>query len=135
MTSLYVDTVYLIALVNPADQIRARAIEMNREARFDRKITSDPVLVELLAWAGARGPHHRRAGLALIDELRSDQNVTIVRQTPELFDAGLEFYRRRPDKGYSLTDCMSMVICGEQEITQVLTHDQHFSQEGFEILL
>ena len=51
------------------------------------------------------------------------------------FDAGLELYRRRPDKGYSLTDTMSMVICREHDIEQVLTHDRHFAQEGFEILL
>lgn len=59
----------------------------------------------------------------------------MIRQTPELFDAGLELYHRRPDKGYSLTDCMSMAICTEQKIEQVLTHDRHFAQEGFEILL
>ena len=103
--------------------------------RDAQKITSDPILVEVLAYMGERGAFARRAALAYIDELRLDPRTSIVRQTPELFDAGLELYRKRPDKGYSLTDCMSMVICGEQEIKQVLTHDRHFVQEGFEILL
>ncbi len=43
--------------------------------------------------------------------------------------------RPRLDKEYSLTDCMGMVICREYGITDVLTHDHHFAQEGFTILL
>ncbi len=62
-------------------------------------------------------------------------NVTIIHQSADLFFAGVDLYRRRLDKGYSLTDCMAMVLCREQDITDVLTHDRHFEQEGFAILL
>ena len=61
--------------------------------------------------------------------------MTLVPQTRELFDAALNLYEQRIDKGYSLTDCMSMIVCREQQITDVLTHDHHFMQEGFTILL
>ena len=61
--------------------------------------------------------------------------VTVVRQTPDLFDAGLALYRRRLDRGYSLTDCMSMIVCRERRIGDVPTHDRHVEQEGFAILL
>jgi predicted nucleic acid-binding protein len=71
----------------------------------------------------------------MIDALRDDAAVTIVRQTAELFGAGLNLYRRRPDKGYSLTDCMSMIVCQQFDVTDVLTHDQHFAQESFTLLL
>jgi hypothetical protein len=30
---------------------------------------------------------------------------------------------------------MSMIVCREQGISDVLTHDEHFRQEGFTILL
>jgi uncharacterized protein len=59
----------------------------------------------------------------------------VIPQDRELFLAALALYRRRHDKGYSLTDCMSMVVCTDLGITQVLSHDHHFRQEGFEILL
>lgn len=36
---------------------------------------------------------------------------------------------------YSHTDCLSMLIKRERGITDVLTHDAHFTQEGFHILL
>jgi predicted nucleic acid-binding protein len=71
----------------------------------------------------------------LVETLRADPKTTIVPQTRELFDAGLDLYAHRPDKGYSLTDAISMVICDQQRITRVLTHDWHFEQEGYEILL
>jgi uncharacterized protein len=48
---------------------------------------------------------------------------------------GFELYNSRLDKGYSLTDCVSMNIMREQNITQILTNDVHFEQEGFSVLL
>lgn len=59
----------------------------------------------------------------------------VLPQTRELFDAGLDLYWRRLDKGHSLTDRMSMAVCHDLDITDVLTHDQHFAQEGFSVLL
>lgn len=47
---------------------------------------------------------------------------------------GLELYGQRLDKGYSLTDCISMVIMKQMGIEQILTRDHHFIQEGFTIL-
>ncbi len=46
----------------------------------------------------------------------------------------LNLYQQRPDKGYSLTDCLSMVVMRQMKITQVLSHDKHFVQEGFIII-
>lgn len=49
--------------------------------------------------------------------------------------AGLDLYGARPDKGYSLTDCISMQTMRDRGIVEVLTHDHHFEQEGFVLLL
>jgi len=46
----------------------------------------------------------------------------------------LTLYRNRPDKSYSLTDCISMQIMRRQRLTEVLTSDRHFEQEGFRAL-
>lgn len=72
--------------------------------------------------------------MRLIDGMRA-RSVLIVPQTHELFDDGLSLYRQRLDKTYSLTDCMSMSICRRLEISDVLTHDRNFHQEGFTTLL
>ena len=42
---------------------------------------------------------------------------------------------RRTDKDYSLIDCISMNACRQEGITEVLTNDHHFSQEGFTVLI
>ena len=39
-----------------------------------------------------------------------------------------------PDKEYSLTACMSMHVMRRERLTEVLTNDRHFIQEGFHIL-
>ena len=129
MRVLFVDTVFYIAVINPHDQFRPLVDALIEDVVAAEKVTTDAVLMEVLAWAGTRGAFHRAAGLALIDQLRQDPKTMIVRQTPELFDAGLELYRRRPDKRYSLADCISMRICEGQRISDVLTNDHHFTQE------
>jgi uncharacterized protein len=52
----------------------------------------------------------------------------------ESFLAGIELYRSRPDKGYSLTDCISMITMRREGLTEALTNDRHFEQEGFRAL-
>lgn len=73
--------------------------------------------------------------LNVVDDLRSDPNVEIIPQSTELFEQAYQYYRQRPDKQYSLTDCASMVIMKKKGIDHVLTHDRHFQQEGFIALL
>lgn len=41
----------------------------------------------------------------------------------------------RPDKDWSLTDCISFVVMQERGFDEVLTHDHHSEQAGFSILL
>ena len=43
-------------------------------------------------------------------------------------------YKDRPDKEYSLTDCLSMQVMCQEGLTEALTNDPHFTQEGFHIL-
>jgi len=46
----------------------------------------------------------------------------------------LALYRNRPDKGYSMIDCISMQTMRREGLTDVLTNDRHFEQEGFRAL-
>ena len=47
----------------------------------------------------------------------------------------MALYKARPDKQYSLTDCVSMEAMRQAGIAEVLTRDGHFTQEGFVVLL
>jgi predicted nucleic acid-binding protein len=59
----------------------------------------------------------------------------LIRFIGTTFLDGLTLYESRPDKSYSLTDCIAMNVMRKRGITDVLTHDAHFTQEGFHILL
>jgi predicted nucleic acid-binding protein len=98
-------------------------------------VTSDTVLVEVMAYVSHRGSLARTEAVDFVRLIRSRRNTIVLEQTRELFDRGLELYEQRADKAHSLADTMSMVICRERRIRSVLTHDRHFAQEGFEILL
>jgi predicted nucleic acid-binding protein len=71
---------------------------------------------------------------AQVRALRNDPAIDVLPQSRADFDAALALYEARPDKGYSLTDCRSMVALRTLGISEVLTNDHHFTQEGFTIL-
>jgi predicted nucleic acid-binding protein len=41
----------------------------------------------------------------------------------------------RPDKEWSLTDCISFVVMEKRDIRQAFTADKHFAKAGFEAML
>ena len=47
----------------------------------------------------------------------------------------MALYGARPDKQWSLTDCVSIALMYERGITEALTHNHHFRQAGFIPLL
>ncbi len=61
--------------------------------------------------------------------------MRLVYQGKYLFHLGLERFEDRPDKGYSLIDCVSMVVMESNGIQEVLTSDKHFKQAGFTVLM
>src|SRR5438874_437090 len=96
-----------------------------------RMLTTQEVLTELLNFASGAGPHTRRRVADWVKALADDPKVTIIQQSSDTFQAGLGLYKQRPDKSYSLTDCVSMQAMRERGLTEALTHDHHFEQEGF----
>ncbi len=73
--------------------------------------------------------------LQFYSRLREQRYVEIVPVSQKLFHGGYELYKARMDKGWSLTDCMSFVVMVEQQLSEAMTHDQHFEQAGFKALL
>ena len=135
MRRVFIDTSYLIAIINPRDDHHQRAEAVSKRIGTYSAVTSEMVLTEFLNYFSAKGPQLRQMSLKSIESLCSDPNIEVVPQTSQQFDDALRYYRNRPDKGYSLTDCASMLIMKEKNLQDVLTHDQHFQQEGFCALL
>jgi predicted nucleic acid-binding protein len=98
-------------------------------------VTTDEVLDEFLAYFSAFGDAARIQSASTVRSLLADPSVRVIAQSRLSFLLGLDLYEARPDKEYSLTDCISMATMRQERNTEVLTHDAHFSQEGFQILL
>lgn len=106
MRPIFADTSYWIAIVRPRDQWHQIAAQARERLGDVRLVTTDAVLVEFLTGLAGRGSSLRKRGVEFVREIMNDPNIDVVQPTRYLFNAGLERYEQRPDKGYSLPDCM-----------------------------
>lgn len=128
----FADTFYSLALTNPDDVAHPRAVALS-EGYAGRIVTTAWVLVELADAMAV--PRTRPVFLELLGSLRADPATEILPAGPDLFERGLDLYARRPDKAWSLTDCISFVVMAERGVAEALTGDRHFEQAGFRALL
>jgi predicted nucleic acid-binding protein len=84
--------------------------------------------------AGDSGPLWRGKAATLVHNLRSNPTVDVLPHARADFDAALALHEARPANGYSLTDRRSILALRALNITEVLSNDHHFTQEGFTIL-
>lgn len=132
MKTVFADAFYFVGLINRADQHHARVVAAARQLRDD-VLTTEWILAEF-ADALAESAS-RRLVPQFIRTLEQDPKVRIIPASRELFQRGLQLYADRPDKEWSLTDCLSFVVMGDKNIREALTGDQHFEQAGFVALL
>jgi predicted nucleic acid-binding protein len=130
----FADTFWWIALGNPKDAWHARAIAWESAHLNARFVTTEEILSELLTWFAGTGPAGRALASMMVRGALNDPSVQVLPQTSADFMAALMLYEARSDKEYSLTDCRSMVALRALSLSEVLTNDHHFSQEGFTVL-
>jgi len=132
---VFADTLYWGASLHPQDQYRVPAVRARAAIGEALLVTTDEVLTELLDGLAQRGPNLREVGAQAVRKILTDARVMVHPQSRTSFLAGLRLYEQRFDKGYSLVDCVSMTTMRRHGITQILTNDHHFTQEGFKALL
>jgi uncharacterized protein len=132
MNAAFVDTYYYLALLSESDADHEKALRLSRTLP-GRTVTTAWVLAEVADALAA--PELRALFLSLYNSLCSNPNVRIVPPTEELFEQGIELYAHRPDKGWSLTDCISFTVMKRHGLTDALTGDHHFEQAGFRAVL
>jgi predicted nucleic acid-binding protein len=132
---VFADTLYWGAVLHPHDQYRAQVIRARDVVGDVRLVTTDEVLTELLDGLAQCGTHLREVAARAARKILDDRRLTVYPQSRESFLAGLRLYEQRYDKGYSLVDCISMTTMRRHRISEVLTNDRHFTQEGFQIVI
>ena len=134
MKPLFADTFYWITLLNRREAWYGRVVALSRSLATRRLLTTEWVLAVFLAFYSAGGAVTRQRAAAKTRQILDDPSVSVLSPSQALFLDGLALYESRPDKGYSLTDCLSMHVMRREGLTDILTNDHHFTQEGFHIL-
>ncbi|CAN5856641.1 PIN domain-containing protein [soil metagenome] len=135
MKQIFADTFYWAALLNPKDQWHSFAKEIQPKLTDAQIVTTETVLIELLNFYSEYGSEMRQNVVDTVRDILVDFDVEYLPHSPEIFIEALDLYEERLDKGYSLTDCISMLTMKNLGINEILTHDNHFEQEGLKILL
>ena len=132
MKIFFADTSFYVAIFSPHDALhaRAKAVAATHQGGV---ITTEFVPVEVGNFF-CRG-NSRIVFQNMVDNLVVAEDIEIVPSSANLFVRGLHHFTARPDKDWSLTDCISFVVMQERGITEALTADHHFEQAGFAALL
>lgn len=127
MKAVFGDTAYFLALLNPTDEHHEEAVVLSREPPGPL-LTTDWILIEV--GSALRTPPLRPRFGRLLQLLQCQRDVELVAASRELFRRGCDLFCARPDKEWSLTDCISFVVMSDHGVTDALTTDHHFEQAG-----
>ncbi len=132
MSPVFADTAFWVAYLNPRDDHHGVAVALLPQYAAGI-VVSDMILVELANYFAAR-PQRSLAAKLCQGMLERPMFETIATSSAELAEA-LRLYTERPDKRWSLTDCVSFLVMRRLGVTDALTTDHHFEQAGFRILM
>lgn len=133
MRHFFADTFYWIALFNPKDAWHERVMAFSRTLGAYHLTTTEEVLSEFLTFFSGTDAAGRQKAAALVHSVMANARITVIHQSHASFLHALTLYETRLDKNYSLVDCGSMETMRQQNLTEALTNDRHFTQEGFHI--
>jgi len=129
---IFVDTSFLLAVLNPRDSLHSRA------QAWAETITEPLLITEYVIWELVNGlsmPADRPKVHSAVQEIQTAPEWEWIPASPSLFEAGMRLHRERGDKEWSLTDCLSFLVMQQRHLHQALTYDHHFEQAGYEALL
>src|SRR5712692_314525 len=111
MTTVFADSFYFIAQLNPADEAHGKTTAFTRSFE-GRLVTTEWVLAEV-GDAFARPPNRERF-VRFFQQLPGMPDFSIVQVS---LAEGFRLFAERSDKEWSLTDCLSFVVMANQKIT------------------
>jgi hypothetical protein len=128
VSTVFADAWFYLAVLDAGDHSHDAATDYLRG--FDGDIlTTRWVLVEVAN--GLSSPRFRARVPALLASVEENRRVRIVEDSDALYEAGRALFDARPDKEWSMTDCISFVVMEREELREALTGDRHFEQAGF----
>lgn len=127
---LFLDTGFVVARFRGGDQYHEAARSLESLVSGCREMwTTDAVLFEIAA--AFSHPQDRPIALRMWDRFHGDApGYHSVPAAGAALEEAVELFRNRPDKSWSLTDCLSFVVMQEQNLNEALSADHHFARPG-----
>ena len=132
MNRVFIDTSFVVALVNEKDQHHNRAAELADLFDGYPLISTDAVLLEV---GNSLAGNFKEQASEIIEDFLTSGEVEIVNLDIALFREAFELYRTHKDKSWGMTDCISFIVMRERGIVEALTNDKDFRQAGFNALM
>ena len=129
---MLIDTSGFLCLYEKGEPYHQRAVAFYDLAKV--RLTTNYVLTEYTALAQVRGIP-RREIIKFSARILDDEEIEIIWVDENLHRQAVELLEQRIDKTYSLCDAVSFLLLRERRISEALTTDKHFTQEGFTRLL
>lgn len=129
---MFIDTSGWLCLYHKDEPEHREAVKIYNTAKT--RITTGYVLAEFVPLAQVRG-FPRTKNLEFSQRILDSAEIEIIWVDENLHRQAVALLRERADKNYSLCDAVSFVVMRERGITESLTTDKHFRQEGFVRLL
>jgi len=130
---IFVDTAYILALINPRDIHHQKALDLLPNLRIAHEVwITEAVLTEI---GNALAKVNRFGAIRFIESCYVTKNINVVSISSDLFDQAVKFYDAHKDKEWGLTDCISFIVMQEHGLMDAFTSDKHFQQAGFNALL
>ncbi len=91
-------------------------------------VTTQEMLSEFLPPSGHTPSKLRSIAARRVHQITADKHIIVIPQLHRSFQAGFALYQARPDKKYSLTDCISMQAMRQEGITEIYALTGHFTK-------
>ena len=135
MATYFADTAFWVALSRQRDQYHRQAVSWNQ---FVVRTSGNIVTTEAVLWEWLNALSDASTRSVAAEGYRrahSDARIEVVPFQAELIDSAVHLYRTRPDKDWSLTDCLSFVVMERGQLTEALSTDRHFEQAGLKVMM
>ena len=129
---MFIDTSGWLCLYHKDEPEHREAVELYQNAAV--RLTTSYVLAEFVPLAQVRG-FPRAQNLEFTQRILDSAEIEIIWIDEILHRQAVALLQERADKTYSLCDAVSFVVMRQRGISESLTSDKHFRQEGFVRLL
>lgn len=131
MEPIFVDTGAWYAYINAKDPDHFKVREF-LDSFEEKLVTSSYIFDEIITLVLARLGHQKAVKVGEV--LLNPKVVELVRVGAADEWSAWQLFQQRSDKMYSFTDCTSFVLMRRLKLAKALTLDEHFAQEGFEVV-